>query len=84
VANLHGKILNKKLTNKTRQRLQTMKNEAQLNHAIALAYEALEEIDNFDLDSDDPKSVAELKKLEKEHHMALKFVIKLAKRISDE
>lgn len=57
-----------------------MKNEAQLNDAISEAHEALEEIDNFDLDSSDPKSVAEMDLLNKIHEMALKVVIKLAKK----
>ena len=51
----------------------------ELNEAIAEAYLALEEIDNFDLDSSDPDSVAKMDILEKEHKEAIAKVVSLAK-----
>jgi hypothetical protein len=57
-----------------------MKNKAKLNHAISKAASALDEIDNFDLDSAVPELVEEFERLKKEHEKALVEVITLAKQ----
>lgn len=58
-----------------------MSKKSNLNDAISEAHEALEEIDYFDLDSNDPASVAKMDRLNQAHEEALQIVIALAKAI---
>lgn len=56
-----------------------LKNEPELNLAIAQAHDALCELDLFDLDSGDLGSKEEHDKLIAEHEECLRQVIRLAK-----
>lgn len=55
-----------------------------LNDAISEAHLALEEIDHFDLNSDDPKGNREFHLLNKAHDKAVEKVIKLAVELNTE
>ena len=56
-----------------------MSKKSDLNDAISEAHEALEDIDNFDLHSDNPTSVSEMDRLTTLHDEAVAKVIALAK-----
>jgi len=58
-----------------------MKKEVKLNYAISEAHYCLEEIDAFDLDSSDKKSMKHFNKLVKNHDKAVAKVIKIAKQL---
>lgn len=56
--------------------------KSDLNDTITEAHLALEEIDEFDLNSEDPKSNKEFYRLNKAHQMAVNKVIRLAVKLS--
>jgi hypothetical protein len=56
-----------------------MSKESELNDAIAEAQSIMDEIDGFDLHSDNPEEVKQFEKLVKDHDAAVAEVIKIAK-----
>ncbi len=58
-----------------------MRKEVKLNYAISEAHHCLEEIDAFDLNSNDKTSLKMFNKLTKNHDKAVAKVIKLAKQL---